>query len=149
MEELLQELQETLYHEIPLTRFIGITVKEYTDGALSLLAPLVQNINHKQTAFAGSLNAVATLAGWGECWLLLRELGIAGKIVIQDSNTDYRKPVDNDFIATCQRPTAQEVEKLAQALRKKGRARLELQVAVYSGNILAVLFTGRYVIFRV
>lgn len=149
MEQLLLELQEMLYHEIPLTRFIGVTVRDYTAGTLALAAPLTQNINHKQTAFAGSLNAVATLSGWGQAWLLLRELDISGKIVIQDSSTSYHKPVHDDFIARCQRPAQPEIAKLARALRQKGRARIELQVEILSGAESVVTFTGRYVILGV
>ncbi|MBO0784282.1 MAG: thioesterase domain-containing protein [Ktedonobacteraceae bacterium] len=149
MEQPLLELQETLYHEIPLTRFIGITVQDYTSGALTLAAPLSQNINHKQTAFAGSLNAVATLAGWGQIWLLLQELNLAGKIVIQDSSTSYNKPVQQDFIAICHRPAQPDIDRLAKTLRQKGRARMELQVEIRSDATTAVTFTGRYVILGV
>ena len=34
--------------------------------------PLDPNRNHQQTAFAGSLNALCTIAGWGSVYLLLR-----------------------------------------------------------------------------
>lgn len=146
MMQLLQELQATLFHEIPLTRFIGITVTSYTDGILTLSAPLEKNINHKQTAFAGSLNAVATLAGWSQVWLLLKELEIPGKVVIQDNNTIYHKPVQGDFTAQCARPTSAKIEQLARTMRKKGKARIELQAEIYSGPELAVTFNGRYVI---
>ncbi len=36
--------------------------------------PLGPNRNHQQTAFAGSLNALCTIAGWGTVLLLLKEL---------------------------------------------------------------------------
>ena len=39
--------------------------------------PLDRNRNHQQTAFAGSLNALCTITGWGSVYLLLRELTAA------------------------------------------------------------------------
>src|ERR1700724_3477687 len=93
----MKELQATFDHEIPITREIGIKVAHYNGEQLALSAPIERNINHKATAFAGSLNSVVTLAGWGMIWLLLKELDITATIVIQDSASHYRKPVTRDF----------------------------------------------------
>ena len=139
------ELQATLDHEIPLSRAIGITVACYDAAGLALWAPLAPNTNHKSTAFAGSLNAVATLAGWGLVWLLLREHGLRGTIVIQESSTAYRLPVRGDFTALCPMPREEDVELFVQALRRKGRARLKLSAEIASDGSPAVTFTGRYV----
>lgn len=147
MQASLQALQETLYHEIPLTKFIGIHVESYHEGQLVLTAPLEANINHKQTAFAGSLNALVTLAGWGQLWLILQELSIPGKIIIQDSSSNYKRPVEQELVATCQRPSMARIEHLQATLLKKGKARIELEAEISSGGQVAVTFKGRYVIF--
>ncbi len=81
----LQELQEILAREIPITQHLGISIESYDKTGLTLKAPLQQNINHKSTAFAGSLNALLTLAGWGLLWLLLQERDMHAQIVIQES----------------------------------------------------------------
>ncbi len=145
---LLQELEETLLHEIPITRHMGLHVDDYKNEQLILSAPLTANINHKQTAFAGSLTGLATLAGWGRLWLLLREYGIAGKIVIQDSSSNYRRPVESDFVAICQPLSSELVTKTVTALERHGKARVELSVEIRSDDIAAMSFTGRYVLFR-
>jgi thioesterase domain-containing protein len=147
MEELVQALQETFAHEIPITRHLGITVASYNSESLILTAPLKQNINHKATAFAGSLNSLVTLAGWGLIWLMLKELDIAAKTVIQDSTTRYIRPVTRDFSARCHKPDASQIARFEKMLREKGKARLELHVAVYEGEAIAVSFIGRYVSF--
>src|SRR5438270_8171143 len=118
-------LQVTFDHEIPITGHIGIRVMSYDGECLVLSAPLEPNINHKATAFAGSLNSLVTLAGWGLIWLLLREWDIAATIVIQDSTSNYRRPVTRDFTATCFKPATAELAYFARMLREKGRARLE------------------------
>ena len=143
--ELTRELQATLDHEIPLSRAIGITVARYDAAGLALWAPLAPNTNHKSTAFAGSLNALTTLAGWGLVWLLLREHGLRGTIVIQESSTAYRLPVRGDFTAVCARPKAEVVEAFVTAFRRKGKARLALSVTIADGERTSVSFTGRYV----
>ncbi|QBD81983.1 thioesterase [Ktedonosporobacter rubrisoli] len=146
MNNLLRELQDTLAHEIPLTRHLGLIVDSYHNERLILKAPLGCNINHKRTAFAGSINALATLAGWGQLWLVLKELDIPGQIVIQDSSSNYLLPVKDDFIASCQRPGEEQITRLAQTLQKHKKARVELGAEVYSGHDLAAVFKGRYVL---
>lgn len=146
MQSTIQELQSVLLRTIPLTQHIELRVISYEDGLLVLKAPLAPNINHQQTAFAGSLNALATLAGWGQVWLILKELDLPGDIVIQDSSCNYLRPVNNDFVAACYRPEQEQIARFTNGLKKKGIARLELSASIYSNDIVAVTFKGRYVI---
>ena len=83
---MLDELQATLEREIPMCAQMGIRVHEGGVDGLVMRLPLDPNRNHQQTAFAGSLNALCTIAGWGYVFLLLRELGRSGNIVIRRSN---------------------------------------------------------------
>lgn len=148
-QDLARELQDVLHHEIPLSRQIGLVVHDYDGERLSLRAPLAPNVNHKATAFAGSLTAVATLTGWGLTWLLLRAYDLEdGVIVIHESATRYERPVASDFIATCHMPPAPTIERFLAGLRRRGKARLALTVAISDGEgQVAVTFTGSYVAF--
>ncbi|MDE3228958.1 MAG: thioesterase domain-containing protein [Chloroflexota bacterium] len=141
-------LEETLHHEIPLSLAMGLAVAGYDGERLTLRAPLAPNINHKSTAFAGSLNALTTLAGWGLIWLITHEHDLPSVIVIQESATHYLRPVGQDFVATCHIPPARQVERFVTALRERGRARLPLTAEIVGGDgQVAVSFTGRYVAF--
>lgn len=143
-----RELQKVLHHEIPLSRQMGLTVEQFDGACLALRAPLAPNINHKATAFAGSLTAVMTLTGWGTAWLVLREHGLRGTIVIQESATRYLLPVSYDFIATCRMPQAHAMERFLAGLRRRGKARLSLSAHILdSDGRIAVAFTGNYVAF--
>ena len=146
--KLAQELQATLDHEIPITRHLGIRVVDYDGEQLALAAPIERNINHRATAFAGSLNSVVTLAGWGLIWIVLQEMNIPATTIIQNSTSDYRKPVTQDFIATCRKPEGRQIDQFARTLREKGRARLELQAGIHEHDVLVVSFQGRYVALR-
>ena len=145
MNELLQTLQRTLTQDIPITQYMGITVERYDDRGLVLKAPLAGNTNPKGTVFAGCINSLTTLAGWGQLWLLLKELDIDGQVVIQNNHIDYLHPVIDDFAALCHRPGPDEIDKLEQGLRKKGKARMELDVEIRQGDKVVVAFKGRYV----
>ena len=146
--ELARELEAVLHHEIPLSRQMGLMVDRYDGMRLALRAPLAPNVNHKATAFAGSLTAVATLTGWGATWLLLRERGMGGVIVIQESTTRYLLPVAGDFTATCDLPSPRVVERFLAGLQRRGKARLPLHVEIRDGaGRVAVAFSGQYVAF--
>src|SRR3990172_9590139 len=91
--DLLDELQTKLEREIPMCAQMGIRVHSGGPDGLVMRLPLDVNRNHQQTAFAGSLNALCTIAGWGSVYLLLRELDREGNIVIRRSTIRYHEPV--------------------------------------------------------
>lgn len=146
MDERLSALQRTLWTCIPITRKLGLKAESYDGTCLRLKAPLTTNINHAGTAFAGSLSALLTLTGWGMVWLLLCELELEGEIVIQDNSCRYIAPVTHDFMSSCARPPDDELERFARILRKRGKARLELNADIIEDGRVVVSFTGRYVV---
>lgn len=139
-------LQATLAIEIPITAQLGVSIVQYDRTRLRLSAPLAPNINHKHTAFAGSLNALVTLSGWGLIWLLLYEYDRAGTIVIQDHTTSYLKPVTQDFTAEAIRPEPEHITRFLATLARKGRARIEVHATIREADAVAVAFQGRYVV---
>lgn len=143
--DLLRALRDKLRRDMPITKALGLRVVGHDGGGLVLSSPLKPNINHKGTAFAGSLNAAATLAGWGTIWLALREHGIRSHVVIQDSTVHYFRPVTGDFTARCKPPSATAIERLVKSVAKKGRGRIELDVTIADASGDAVRFHGRYV----
>lgn len=140
----LQQLEQTLHREIPLTRAMGVTVVRLDAHGLVLRAPLAPNLNHKHTAFGGSLATLATLAGWGLVQVLLREQAPV-TVVIQDSTVDYRHPVTADFEAVAPWPAAADRTRFLATLARTGRARIALDVQIRAGDKLAVQFHGRFV----
>ena len=142
--ETLADLERTLHTEIPLTRAMGVTVAQFDATGLTLRAPLEPNINHKSTAFGGSLAILATLAGWGLLQLLLREHPPVA-VVIQESSVQHLRPVAEDMQAICSMPQTGELEKFLRMLTRKGMARIELEVLIPAGGETAVRFRGRFV----
>jgi thioesterase domain-containing protein len=143
----LAELQAMLEREIPMCAQMGINVHHWSADGLVMRLPLDRNRNHQQTAFAGSLNALCTIAGWGSVYLLLKELGQRGSIVIRRSSIRYQEPVSSSEIhARCLPITAESRQYFLEMLADKGQAKLELAVEVTGAFGPAVSFNGSYVV---
>ena len=143
----LADLQAVLESEIPMCAQMGIQVAGCQEGRLAMSLPLEANRNHQQTAFAGSLNALCTITGWGTLYLILRTLGLSGNIVIRRSSIKYREPVDaTEIVARCQPVVDTAVEHFAEMLAEKGQAKLDLEVVVERAGRHAVSFSGSYVV---
>jgi thioesterase domain-containing protein len=144
---MLDELQKTLEREIPMSAQMGIRVHEGGVDGLVMRLPLDPNRNHQQTAFAGSLNALCTIAGWGYVFLLLRTLGRSGNIVIHRSNIKYLQPVtSSEIYARCRPAAPEESQHFLEMLDDKGQSKLELAVEVAGSDGPAVSFKGSYVV---
>mgnify|MGYP006388543281 CR=1 FL=1 len=69
------ELERYLHREIPLSAAIGVRVEVAGPGGVVLAAPLEPNVNHRGTAFAGSISALGMLTAWATVQLRLRADG--------------------------------------------------------------------------
>jgi thioesterase domain-containing protein len=141
-----RELEAYLHEQIPLTRAMGVRVVSYEDGALVLEAPLALNRNHLGTVFGGSLNALATLAGYALLWLELPDRN--GHVVIRDSSISFRAPVRKEPRAICRRPDEAVLAKFRHDLARAGKARMRLEVTIEEGGAVAVEFAGTFVAVR-
>ena len=138
-------LENYLLQHIPISTAIGIKVASASSQQVILSAPFLNNINHKNTVFGGSLHAVATLA----CWSLLHMnlLGSEGniQIVIASSEVFYTVPVISDFKAECCMPDTLEWERFQKILQRKGKARLKLYAKIFQDSQLCVNYSGQFV----
>lgn len=137
-------LESYLLQHIPISAAIGIRVESASLQQIVLSAPLLNNINHKNTVFGGSLHAVATLA----CWSLLH-VNLIGEedvqIVIASSEVSYLAPVISDFKAECLMADFSEWERFQKILQKKGKARLPLNAKIFQNSQLCVNYSGQFV----
>lgn len=140
-----QALERYLHQHIPISLHLGAEVREAGAGRVRLRAPLAPNLNHRQTAFGGSLSALAILAGWAWLHLRLRERGHRGRIVIMSSAMEFLAPADGDFEVTCGAPPPESWERFVDTLDQRGRARLELEAALAVGDVAVATFRGQYV----
>jgi thioesterase domain-containing protein len=139
------DLQLLLNTELPITVPLGLRVVTADAAHVIVAAPLAPNRNHRGTAFAGSLNAVATLAAWSWFTRFLAERTLAAQVVLQDSSIAYTRPVVSDFTATATAPEEATIARFLAAFRRSGRGRLRLTVDVADASGVAATFSGRYV----
>lgn len=140
-------LTEVWADRMPITTALGITVLALDASHLALAMPLDPNRNHKGTVFAGSLSALATLAGWSVVWLLVREAGLTAHVVIQDAEIQYLQPTTSDVTATVAMPDPARWQEALDTFDRRGRARLALSVTLHDATAKVVAtFNGRYVL---
>jgi len=144
---LLDDLQSTIHREIPVCALMAIEVRAFDERGLVVACPLQRNRNHCGTAFAGSLNALCTVAGWGQMFLLCRQHELRGKIVIHRSSIKYREPVETPEIhAVCRCPESEAVSHFLEMYRSKRQGKLELEAGIKGVDGNAVSFRGSYVV---
>jgi len=143
----LAHLQQTLEREMPITRAMGIVVASYDNGRLAMRMPLEANRNHQYSAFAGSLNALCTVVGWGTVFLLLQQESLDGNIVIRRGKIRYLRPVRTpEFVAMGLTMATDDVGYFLELLRSKGRSKIDISVDIADEKGPYVHFTGSYVV---
>lgn len=145
MDHSLRGVTEYLHDHIPLTKHIGATVVEMDDTSVRLHAPISKNINHRETAFGGSIVSLGILAGWTLLHLKLTEAGRSCRLVIQQSTTDFLQPVEEDFDAVVRLKDQKQWDKFTRVLTKKGKARINLRSEIQFASQTAAVVVGRYV----
>ncbi|HEY0720344.1 MAG TPA: YiiD C-terminal domain-containing protein [Gammaproteobacteria bacterium] len=118
------ELEKYLYHHIPLSKAMEVSVVAIEAETVILRAPLKPNINHQATVFGGSASAVAILAAWSLLHTRLHSAGIATRLVIQRNTTNYERPIHGEFTARASLAQGQEWHKFTKMLARKGKARI-------------------------
>ena len=144
---------ELFLHEmIPLAKAMGVGVEVSDDRALVLTAPKEQNKNSLNTAFGGSLVALATLAGYGVVWELMKDETKAERpvwhIVVKESRAAYRRPVLGDLRAICERPAQAAIAEFKDALARYGKAKLKLHASIIEDGNVAVDVQAAFVVSR-
>lgn len=143
----LELLQQTLAREMPITVPMGIEVVSWQDERLAVRMPLEPNRNHQYSAFAGSLNALCTIAGWGTIFMLLKLESLEGNIVIRRGKIRYLRPVRTpEFLALGQPIDPAQSEHFFALLRSKGRSKIDLAVEIADEQGPYVSFQGSYVV---
>ena len=139
----LPEAEQFLHEQIPITRAMGLRVVGNDENGFTVEAPVSLNSNHLQTAFGGSINAVATLAAYGFLWMELNEA--AAHVVVAESSIRFLRPVRETIRATCVRPDANALATFHDRFAEKRKARITLRVNVTESDETAAEFEGRFV----
>jgi thioesterase domain-containing protein len=144
----LASVEAYLHEHIPITRAMGLKIMGYDGNSVRLWAPLEPNLNHRQTAFGGSVSTLGILAGWTLLHIKLGQSGQPLQLVIQHSATDYTGPIETDFTAVCTMPKPEEWKKFERAFQRYGKARIHLESLIEAGSDTLAWHAGSYVAVR-
>jgi thioesterase domain-containing protein len=136
-----QELMTKLNKDIPLSRHLGFEILTATPKKVHFRARLNENINHKGTAFGGSLYTLSVLAAYSLVYLGLEKEQIrTNNLVIQRGDIQYLKPVTADFDIVCEFNEESLYQKFFTSLQrwKKVRETMNVQV-ICQGKVCAKL----------
>lgn len=125
-----QQLEQFLHEHIPLSKAMGVQVRKSNTDHVVLSAPLTPNINHRSTAFGGSVSAVAILAAWALLYIRLRQAGLQSHLVIQQNTMKYERPIVGKFIAFSSMEDSSAWIKFQEMLKRKQRARISIKVTI-------------------
>jgi thioesterase domain, putative len=140
-----RDLESYLHTHIPLSAAMQVAVVAASTDAVMLSAPLVPNINHRSTAFGGSLSAVAILSAWSLVDLRLKAEGLHARLVIQSNRMDYDQPVTSSFTATASLADEARWPVFCRMLQRRGRARIVARSVIACDDVVAGHFEGEFV----
>jgi len=131
-----QSLEQAIRQGIPISAQMDFKVKELHPQKIIVTGGAEQNINVHQTAFAGSLYSICTLAAWG---LVYSKLPAGTSLVMEKASIEYLRPVKGDIIASAYL-SAESAHSMLEELQQNKKARLKLPVEVDCKEKRAVNF---------
>jgi thioesterase domain-containing protein len=140
-----EQLERYLHDHIPLSKAMSVAVLAAAPDSVVLRAPLAPNINHRHTAFGGSISALAILSAWSLLHMRLTSAGIDGRLVIQRHSMTYEQPILGEFIARSHIGDESAWAVFLRTLARKGRARMGVSCSVESLGRIAGRFEGDFV----
>lgn len=141
------EFEKFLYQQIPITKAMELNVINFTASKVKISAKLEPNINHKSTAFGGSINSLMAITGWSLVFANIKDIDPNAHIVISNSNIKYLKPIEKDFTAECTLTNEGDRVKLFKMYNKHHKSSITMKVYCYDNGVLLAEFEGQYVIF--
>lgn len=139
-----EELQNYIRSNIPLCKAMDVHVLEASPRKVILSSPLAPNINHKKTAFGGSLHAIATMSCWALAFINFNRLKAKADLVIAESHVLYLRPVTQDILCTSLLEDSNSWNRFEKGFLKFGKSRLALQAKIFQDGHLAVEYNGQF-----
>lgn len=142
-----ETITEYLHRHIPLTRHMGARVTALDETSVRMAAPLQPNLNHRETAFGGSIASLGILAAWTLIHVRMIDRGFQGRLVIHKCTAEFSFPIEGDFEAVSACTDNAVWTQFFRGLQRKGKARLQLQSRLLYAGQTAALLDGSFVAF--
>lgn len=139
-----KQLESLVHQEIPITRALDIRIEELNEDSIRVMAPFEANKNIHNTAFAGSIYTVATIAGWSLVTSLAIHHQLEGSVVLAKANIQYKKPINGDIVAECRVDDSRIIESFIASFQRKNRARLELAINLVEEGVIKATLNANF-----
>jgi thioesterase domain-containing protein len=139
------DIQRYLHTHIPLSRAMELRVDTAAPDCVRLSAPLAPNINHRETAFGGSVSALAILSAWSLLYLRLDAERLTTRLVIQSNTMRYDAPVTDAFSAEAVLRDPGHWDRFLLTLKRRGRARIGMASTLRCNDATVGGFEGDFV----
>ena len=146
-----EDIQAYIYEHIPIVKQNHFRIEVGDAPYVTVTARLCDHVNHRQTAFGGSISTSLILCSWASVRCILKTRGIDdGGIVIQTQRVDFAKPVAGDFSARVVPLREETINRFIAMLEKfgKGRLKVEARVTQESDSVHRATFIGEFVVIR-
>lgn len=140
------KIREYLNEHIPITKALGVEPVQFNRNVVIFSAPLSSNINHRSTAFGGSISSILIITGWSYLRLIFDEEEKIPTIVISSSNTKFLKPITSDFTSHLILPDMADLNKFLEIYHRFGKSRITLQAIIGDEKEPMAHLTGDYVV---
>ena len=139
-----KQLESLVHKEIPITQALDIRIEDLTEHSIRVEAPFEANKNIHNTAFAGSIYTVATIAGWSLVNSLAANHGLEGSVVLAKADIQYKKPINGDIVAQCAVDDVATIDNFVHSFHRKNRSRLTLDIEVIEDDAVKALLHANF-----
>ena len=143
-----EEAQQYIEKNIPVTKAMGMTINALSREEVKLGAPIDLNINHRGSAFGGSIDSLFLTTGWAFIRFLIDHYEPTPIIVGSKGSTNFIKPVLKDFEASLEMPDDSDIDKFLSTFERFGKARITAKATIYENGTLCAEFEGDYVVLK-
>lgn len=140
------DIEKYLYEHIPITKALGVKAVSFSKVEVKFWAPLSENINHRSSAFGGSISSLLITTCWSYLRLLFDDVDPVPRIVIGRSSTDFLGPVTDDFTSELIIPKNEALDHFFEMYHRFGKARITLKAQIRKSNQLLAEFEGDFVV---
>lgn len=143
-----QEIDFILRDKIKLYEHLGIQVVEINSHRTHFHVSLAKNLNHKGTAFGGSIYAAGVMAAYALVLAGLKNYQISTEnIVISKGEISYLRPVDTDFEVVASFSSQESEQSFYEELKTHKRVKGSVRVQILGeGGSLKALLSGVFVV---
>lgn len=120
-------------------------MRAVSETGIELFVPLAPNLNHRDSAFGGSISAAGIMAGWGLLHHNCRIRGLRPTLVVQESTTRFLKPILDDFFVTVKPIESAAWQKFFRTLESRSKARLRVTSVIQSDDTTLAEQDGTFV----